>query len=144
LVQQSPITDPTTSRLDARLVPAAVTSWVVTAAGILWPIGNVVGSVCAAASVSGALLWRAGSSRTRMRAVGMGLVAVGVVGTGFGFAIALRANAVAHHPVTAAFGTSAEVVVAPTESAVSVGHGRLMFRATLRRLGHDDTSARPP
>jgi competence protein ComEC len=142
LVQQSPIADPTTARLDARLVPAAVTSWVVTAAGILWPIGNVVGSVCAAASVLGALLWRAGQRRPRMRAIGMGLVAAGVVGTGFGFAIALRANAVAHHPITAAFGTSAEVVVAPTESAVSVGHGHLMFRATLRQLGNDETAGR--
>ena len=43
-------------------MPAAVTSWVVTAAGILWPIGNIVGTLCAAGSVSGALLWRAGAA----------------------------------------------------------------------------------
>jgi competence protein ComEC len=77
-----------------------------------------------------------------MRAVGVGLVAAGVVGAGFGFAIALRANAVAHHPITGVFGTAAEVVVTPTESTLSVGHGRLMFRATLRQLGHDEISGR--
>jgi competence protein ComEC len=141
-VQQPPTADPAAARLDARLVPAAVTSWVVTAAGILWPIGHVVGSVCAAASISGALLWCAGHRGPRLRAIGIGLAAAGVVGAGFGFAIALRANAVVHHPITAAFGASAEVTVTPTESAVSVGHGRLMFRATLRRLGQGETSGR--
>ncbi|MGO9069969.1 ComEC/Rec2 family competence protein, partial [Mycobacterium sp.] len=141
-MRQPPIADPAAARLDARLVPAAVTSWVVTAVGILWPIGNIVGSVCAAASVSGALMWRAGRRRPRMRAIGIGLVAAGVVGTGFGFAIALRANAVAHHRITAAFGTSAELAVTPSESAMSVGHGHLMFRAALRRLGDDESSGR--
>jgi competence protein ComEC len=155
------------ARLDARLVPAALTSWVVTATGIVWPIGNVVGSLCTVGSVFGALLWRAGqlqwrgsppqaggaptsslmslSSRRgppRMPAIGIGLVAVGVVGAGFGFAIALRANAIAHHPITAAFGTAAPVTVTPSESSFSVGHGRLMFRATMQRLGHDKISGR--
>ena len=77
-----------------------------------------------------------------MRAIGIGLVAAGVVGAGFGFAIAWRANAVAHHRITAAFGTSAELAVTPSESAMSVGHGHLMFRATLRRLGDDESSGR--
>jgi len=77
-----------------------------------------------------------------MRAIGIGLVAAGVVGAGFGFAIALRANAVAHHRITAAFGTSAALAVTPSESAMSVGHGHLMFRATLRRLGDDESSGR--
>ncbi|WP_242657373.1 hypothetical protein, partial [Mycobacterium talmoniae] len=27
------------ARLDVRLVPAALTSWLVTAAGVLWPLG---------------------------------------------------------------------------------------------------------
>jgi competence protein ComEC len=134
--------DPATARLDARLVPAALASWTVTAAGILWPIGGVVGSVCAAGSVFGVLLWRAGHQRPRMRAVGIGVIAVGVVGAGFGFAIALRANAVARHPITAAFGTAAQVAVTPTESALSLGRGRLMFRATLRQLGDDTISGR--
>ena len=129
-------------RLDARLVPAALAGWVVTAAGIIWPIGVVVGSVCLAACVPGALLWRIGAGRPRMRAIGIGLVAAGAVGAGFGFAIALRANAVAHHPITAAFGTTAEVAVTPTESARSVGRGRLLFRANLRQLNGSETSGR--
>jgi competence protein ComEC len=128
--------------LDARLVPAALTSWIVTAAGIVWPIGTVVGSVCLLASACGALLWRFGLRRPRIRAIGVGLIAAGVVGAGFGFAIAVRANAVAHHPVTATFGTTVEVAVTPTESAVPVGHSRLLFRARLRQLGRDETSGR--
>ena len=120
-------------------------SWTVTAAGILWPIGGVVGSVCAAGSVFGVLLWRAGHQRPRLRAVGIGVIAAGVVGAGFGFAIALRANAVARHPITAAFGTAAQVAVTPTESGLSLGSGgsgRLMFRATLQQLENNQISGR--
>jgi competence protein ComEC len=131
-----------TARLDARLVPAALTSWAVTAAGIIWPIGGVVGSVCAAGTALGILLWRIGHRSPRMRAVGVGVVAVGVVGAGFGFAIALRADAVARHPIAAGFGTAAQVVVTPSESALSVGRGRLMFRATLQQLGQNRISGR--
>ena len=137
--------DAATPRLDARLVPAALTSWAVTAAGIWWPIGSLVGSMCTAGSVFGVLLWRAAHRSPRTRAIGVGLVAVGVVGAGFGFAIALRANAVARHPVAAAFGTAAQVMVTPSESALSVGSGhsgRLMFRATLQQLGNDQISGR--
>jgi competence protein ComEC len=145
--------DPVPVRLDARLVPAALTSWTVTAAGIVWPVGDVVGSLCAAVSMLGALLWWAGhrlgcrstSSRrgpSRMRVLGVSLVVVGVVGAGFGFAIALRANAVAHHRITAEFGRAAAVTVTPSESALSLSHGRLMFRGTLQRLGHDKISGR--
>ncbi len=123
-------------------MPAALTSWAVTAAGIIWPIGSVVGSVCSVGSVLGLLLWRTGHRSPRMRAIGVGVVAVGVVGAGFGFAIALRANAVARHPITAVFGTAAQVVVTPSESALSVGRGRLMFRATLQQLEHDQISGR--
>ncbi len=139
---QPSTTDPTAARLDARLVPAALTSWIVTAAGIVWPIGTVVGSVCLLASACGALLRRFGPQRPRIHAIGVGLIAAGAVGAGFGFAIALRANAVAHHPATAAFGTTVEVAVTPAESAVPVGHGRLLFRARLRQLGRDETSGR--
>jgi competence protein ComEC len=141
-VAQLSTADPTAARLDARLVPAALTSWIVTAVGILWPIGVVVGSTCLAAGASGALLWRFGPQRPRIRAIGVGLAAAGVVGAGFGFAIALRANAVAHHPITAAFGTTVEVAVTPTESAISIGHSRLLFRARLRQLGGEEISGR--
>jgi competence protein ComEC len=69
-------------------------------------------------------------------------VAIGVVGAGFWFAIALRVDALGRHPITAAFGTAAPVTVTPTESALSLGRGRLMFRATLRRLRDDEMSGR--
>jgi competence protein ComEC len=141
-VTQPSIAEPTAARLDARLVPAALTSWVVTAAGILWPIGTVLGCVCLATSAAGAMLWHFGPDRARLRAVGIGALAAGVVGGGFGFAIALRVNAVGHHPITAAFGSTVEVAVTPIDSARSVGHGRLLFRAKLRQLGRDETSGR--
>ena len=133
-------------RVDARLVPAALTCWVVTAAGIWWPIGRAVAACCVVlVAASGALAWRARRRRGetgRLRAVSAGLVAVGVTGAGFGFAVALRAEAVDRHPITAAFGTAAPVTVTPTESPVSLGRGRLMFRATLQRLRGAEISGR--
>ena len=79
---------------------------------------------------------------SRLRVISAGLVAIGVVGAGFGFAVALRADAVVRHPISAAFGTAAPVTVTPSESAVSLGRGRLMFRATLQRLGAEEMSGR--
>ncbi|OHU92305.1 ComEC/Rec2 family competence protein, partial [Mycobacterium talmoniae] len=89
------------------------------------------------------LWWRADrAGRDRLRVLGASLAAVGVVAAGFGCAVALRADAVRHHPVTAAFGMVAPVTVTPSESAVAVGGRRLMFRATLQRLGGDAASGR--
>jgi competence protein ComEC len=134
--------DRTPARLDARLAPAALTGWAVTAAGTVWPVGNVVGWLCVAVTTAGVVSWRCAARAPRIRPIGAGLVAIGVVGAGFGFAIALRANAVALHPITAAFGTSGPVTVTPTESALSLGGDRLLFRATLHRLGGDVMSGR--
>ncbi|HUH72582.1 MAG TPA: ComEC/Rec2 family competence protein [Mycobacterium sp.] len=129
-----------------RLVPAALTSWMVTAAGIWWPIGRVVALCCLAlVAASGALACypaRRPGRTTPLRAISAGLMAIGVVGAGFGLAIALRADAVGRHPITAAFGMTAPVTVTPTESALSLGSGRLMFRATLQRLRADEMSGR--
>jgi competence protein ComEC len=135
--------DPAPARLDVRLVPPALTSWTVTAVGIVWPLGNAVAVLCVALSaVSGVLLWRAEHWPPRMRSVCVGLMAIGVVGAGFGLAVALRAEAVRDHPITAAFGTAARVTVTPSESAFSVGGGRMMFRATLQRVGDYAISGR--
>jgi competence protein ComEC len=138
--------DSAAAPLDVRLVPAALTSWIVTAAGTLWPVGRVFASCCVMlAAVSGALLWyaarRPGQS-ARLRSISAGLVAIGVVGAGFGLAIALRADAVSRHPITAAFGTAVPVTVTPSEAALSLGRGRLMFRGTLQRLRADEMSGR--
>ncbi|WP_084187773.1 ComEC/Rec2 family competence protein [Mycobacterium paraffinicum] len=133
-------------RLDARLLPAALTCWVVTAAGIWWPIGRVVAACCVVlAAASGVLAWRTAArpgKSGRLRAVAVGLVAVGVTGAGFGLAVALRAEAVERHPITAWFGAAAPVTVTPSESPVSLGRGRLIFRATLQRLRDEQISGR--
>ncbi|MFV0495982.1 ComEC/Rec2 family competence protein [Mycobacterium sp.] len=125
----------------------------VTAAGIVWSAGDALaGCGAAVAAVAGFSWWRV-RHRSGARVAGVaavagvagvsaGLVAVGVVGAGYGLATALRAEAAARHPITTAFGTAAPVTVIPSESAVSVGSGRLMFRATLRYLRADESSGR--
>lgn len=129
-----------------RLVPPALTCWAVTAAGIWWTAGRSLAWCClAVVAASGVLAWRAARrpGRTaRLPAIGAGLAAIGVVGAGYGFAIALRTDAVVHHPIAAAFGSSAPVTVTPTESPVSLGAGRLIFKASLQRLRDAQTSGR--
>lgn len=127
--------------LDLRLVPAALTGWAVTAAGIAWPVGAVAASACvvvAAGSVG--LRWFAErrDARPALRAVSAGLLAASVIGAGMGFAIALRSDAVHRHPMTNRFGTVARITVIPSETTRSLGSGRMMFPATLERLGADE------
>ncbi|MHA7649258.1 ComEC/Rec2 family competence protein [Mycobacterium sp. ML4] len=123
-----------------RLVPAALTAWVVTAAGTVWPVGGALAGCCAVLAVTSGALWRRArcTPATWLAPIGAGLTAVGVVGAGYGLAIALRADAVAGHPITAAFGTVAPVTVVPSETGRPLGRGRLMFRATLRRFRDDE------
>ncbi|WP_081290603.1 ComEC/Rec2 family competence protein [Mycobacterium asiaticum] len=127
-----------------RLVPAALASWLVTAAGTLRPIGSTLAGCCVViVAVCGALCWWARRRRAaRLAAISAGLFAVGLVGTGYGLAIALRADEVAHHPIRAAFGTGAPVTVVPTESALAAGSSRLMFRANLLMLRDTEISGR--
>lgn len=129
---------------DVRLVPAALTAWVVTAAGTAWPVGGTLACCCAVVAAAAAVLWlrvRSGPA-TGTAALCAGLMAVGVVGAGYGMAIALRAGAVAHHPITAAFGTVAPMTVVPSETPRPLGRGRMMFRATLQRYGDDEVTGR--
>ena len=78
--------------LDLRLVPAALTSWIVTAAGILWaPVGSLVGIAVTVATTAAAGWW--GSRGRRLadqRALAAGVAAVRKVGVGFAVAVALR------------------------------------------------------
>ncbi|HZU48244.1 MAG TPA: ComEC/Rec2 family competence protein, partial [Mycobacterium sp.] len=137
--------DPGSVRLDVRLVPAALSSWGVTAAGIVWPVGTIAALTCLVlAAFSGALFWHAAIRQQPQwaRTLSMGLLTIGVVGTGFGFAIALRVEAVDHHPITPAFGHAVPVTVTLNESAIPVGRGRLLFRATLQRLADHEMSGR--
>lgn len=134
------------ARLDVRLVPAALTSWMVTAAGIDWPVGWACGTCCLLLAAGSAALWwhaaRRPSCPPRLRAISAALAAIGVVGAGYGFAVAIRADSVAHHPISAAFGTSVPVTVTPSESVLPLGSGRVMFRGTIQRLQDDEISGR--
>src|SRR5699024_10398790 len=48
---------PDAPRLDVRLVPTAMTSWLVTAAGIIWPVGPLVAALCLVLTAASAVLW---------------------------------------------------------------------------------------
>lgn len=133
------------SRLDLRLVPAALTSWAVTAAGILWQIGGSVAAAAVAVVVT-AVVGRWGSGRREsdvdVRAVATGVVAVAVVGAGFAVAVGFRVADLRHHPIVERYGTIAAVVVTPSETPRSLGGGRMMFRGSLQRVGDAETSGR--
>lgn len=137
-------TQPEPTLLDLRLVPAALTSWAVTAVGILWQTGMVVASllVLIAGGSGAAAWWAVRAQRPVQRAVAMAVLAVAVVGAGFGCAIALRADAVRHHPIADRFGARVQVTVAPTETPRALGNGRLMFRASLQRVEDVGSSGR--
>lgn len=129
------------TRLDVRLVPAAVTAWSVTAAGISWGIGAVIAVICATGAIAWGLGVRGlGASRPALHAVSAGVLGVAVVGAGFGIATGLRSHAVDHHPMVRLFGATAEVTVTPEESPRALTNGRLMFRAALIAIADDDIS----
>lgn len=118
--------------VDIRLVPAAVTSWTVTAAGILWSAWVLAAVVLGAVAVT-ALAGR-WCTRRGIRLGVAGVAAVAVIGAAFGLSIAMRAHDARHHPIAARYGHTATVGVVPTESPRSLGQGRIMFRAGLRDL----------
>ncbi|MCV7382674.1 ComEC/Rec2 family competence protein [Mycolicibacter longobardus] len=130
--------------MDVRLVPAALVGWLVTAAGIQWQIGGFLAVLCALlGTAAGALCRCAGRNRRPgWRLAGAAVAAASLVGAGFGWAVALRTESVIHHPITAVFGRTAAVTVTPSESPLRTGARRVMFRATLQRLGDDAASGR--
>ncbi|MEW5810103.1 MAG: ComEC/Rec2 family competence protein [Actinomycetota bacterium] len=121
---------------DLRLIPAALTAWAVTAAGICWGYAAAATAVVvgvAATVVAG--WWASGRcTPTDRRAVVAAGAAVALVGVGFAVAVCLRVDAVRHHPLTTHLGSAAEVVVTPDETPRVLDGGRTMFRATLVRL----------
>lgn len=135
-------TDGEHARLDLRLVPAALTAWLVTGAGIVWNAGPtlaVVGAVMALIMLT-TLMFRSESTSSLTRSAGMGVAAVAVVGAGFSVAVALRCDAVRHHPLTARFGASDWVTVTASESPRSVLGGRVMFRGNLIQVDGSEIS----
>ncbi len=137
--------DAVESRLDLRLVPAALTSWAVTAAGILWQVGGSIAAVTAAIALTAATGWWSSGRRdgeADIRALRAGVVAVAVVGAGFALAVGLRVEELRHHPIVDRYGTVATVVVTPTESPRTLSGGRMMFRGTLQILDGSEISGR--
>lgn len=125
-------TQPVPAAVDLRLVPAALTAWAVTAAGIGWGAGGALAVLCAVIGSGWALACRRwGGTHPMLRAAAGGVLAVTAVGSGFGAAIALRCQAVADHPLRQAIGSSPWITVVPTDSPRPVGGGRLMFAADL-------------
>jgi competence protein ComEC len=138
------IVDGREPHLDLRLVPAALTSWAVTAAGILWAGIGVVAALLVATVVTAAGWWasarREAGAGARMTAAGT--VAVALAGLGFAVAIQLRVDQARHHPIADRFGTVAAVIVTPSESPRSLGGNRMMFRGSLRSVEADEMSGR--
>jgi competence protein ComEC len=128
------------TRVDLRLVPAAITGWLVTAAGILWEVAGLVIAVVLAVAITGAVGWwrRDRGAGADDRAMGAGVLAVAVVGMAFAVSVGIRVDALPQHPITQRFGTVASVVVTPVESPRGLGGNRTMFRASLKVLdGHN-------
>ncbi|OYN78240.1 ComEC/Rec2 family competence protein [Mycolicibacterium sphagni] len=118
-----------------RLVPAALTAWVVTAAGITWPVGAVLAAVCAVVGLGWAALARwCGAGRPVLRTTAVAVIGAALIGAGFALAAAMRADAVRDHPVARQIGAVATVTVTPGEDPRPLGSGRLLFRGTLAEL----------
>lgn len=131
--------DPDAAPLDVRLVPAALTSWAVTAAGILWgawaPVAVVIGAVAVMAVASWCVQRPAAP-------VWSGVVAVLAIGCASGVGIGIRVHELARHPLVAHTGATVEAVVSPVESPRAIGGGRLMFRGAVHAIDGAESSGR--
>ncbi|HET7665355.1 MAG TPA: ComEC/Rec2 family competence protein [Mycobacterium sp.] len=133
------------ARLDLRLVPAALSSWAVTAAGILWQTrGSVLVVVLTIAATAAVGRWGSGRRQpgADVGAIVSGVVAVAVVGIGFAAAVDLRVGELRQHPIVQRYGTVATVVVTPSETPRSLGGNRMMFRGSLQRIDDRETFGR--
>ncbi len=131
--------------LDLRLVPAALTSWAVTAAGILWSISGVVVLLSVAVGAASATAWWGGRHRAPQdgaRMTAAAVVAIALVGLGFAVAVQLRVEQVRNHPLVDRVGDVTDVIVTPSETPRSLGGGRLMFRGSLQAVNTDEMSGR--
>ncbi|OBK77301.1 competence protein [Mycobacterium sp. 1274761.0] len=130
--------------MDLRLVPAALTSWAVTAAGILWTESGVVLTLSTGIAIGSATAWWGSRRRSRggARMTAAAVVGMTLVGVGFAVAVLLRVEQVRHHPLVDRYGTTAAVIVTPDETPRALGGGRLMFRGSLRAVDADEISGR--
>ncbi|MBJ7338894.1 ComEC/Rec2 family competence protein [Mycolicibacterium sp.] len=127
---------------DVRLVPSATTGWAVTAAGIAWgPSAGLVVAVVAVMATA-AIAWRLRCTATVYALIWPAVLAVAVVGGCFALAVALRVDDVRRHPIVAQYGTTATVVVTPSESPRFIGATRMLFRGVLASLDGEPTGGR--
>ena len=128
--------------LDLRLVPAALTCWSVTAAGILWgPWSSACVLVVAAVATASTGAWVRGRA-TDPPATWPSVVAVAAVGVAFTVAIGLRVHELNDHPVVARYGATVTVAVTPSELPRFLGGSRLMLRGSLQSLDGVESSGR--
>ncbi len=129
--------------MDLRLVPAALTCWAVTAAGIFWSARAAAAAVAVAAVTTIAAGWwgvRHSSGTRDRRALTAGAAAVVLVGGCFAIAIAARVDAAHDHPITGHFGTITSVTVMPAETPRSLDGSRTMIRGSLVALDGAESS----
>jgi competence protein ComEC len=126
---------------DLRLAPAALTSWAVTASGILWGPAVTLGALVVATALTALAIRRVRDpeSPTLIWPAAMAVAAIGAL---FALSVALRVNDAEHHPVSARVGSTVAVMVVPTESPRIVTGGRVMFRARLLTVGGHQQSGR--
>lgn len=132
-------TDGTDPTVDVRLVPSALTSWTVTAAGIVWGPAAAVVSAVVAVLVAALAVWRLHVARQMAWPV---VLAVAAVGVAFAVAVGVRVLDARHHPIVSQYGTTAPVVVMPSEAPRMLRGARMMFRANLVMLDGQPTDGR--
>jgi competence protein ComEC len=114
--------------LDLRLVPAALTCWSVTAAGILWGPWASACVLAVAVAATASVGWWMRRRTSEPAAVWPGVLAVAVVGVAFAIAVGLRVHDLRQHPIVSRYGATATVTVTPGESLRFLGGARLLFR----------------
>lgn len=124
------------STVDLRLVPAALTCWLVTACGLFW------GQSAAGIAVLGAGLGATAARRCARTTSWTPVLTVVAVGLAFAIAVVLRVHAMQTHPLAASFGSVVPVTVTPIESPRPIRGGRLMFAANLRQMRDAESSGR--
>lgn len=100
--------------IDLRLVPAALTCWTVTAAGVWWGAWAALAAVVVAVAAVVGIGLRVGGVRWPA------VLAVAAVGAAFAIVATVRVHVVETHPLASRFGTTVAVTVTPTESPKTI------------------------
>ncbi len=120
-------------RLDLRIVPAALTAWSVSAAGIALNPGAAVVVGLGAVGLTWLGARRFGDSGGE-QSTAAAVLAVVAIAFSFTVAVGLRVHQVEHHPLRRLHGHAVMAEVVPAETPRVIAGGRLMFRAGLRAV----------